>query len=202
MFDLKAGRRKAALDALFDARPDKAPMPQLKHCISFLLLSPNGRHIFSTIPDQPNEVRVHSADTGELITAKQVPGVPVVCALSPDGSLFAWLCQDGLVSICDSKLTGKQEAKKTRCARPRPGGFCFVGNRSLAMVVDQETIDLIDKNTMKVARSFQVRGKHVNCIAGSMDGRFLAAGYGLSGRTIGGFAVWDTDTGKLVKEIQ
>ena len=77
-----------------------------------------------------------------------------------------------------------------------------MGNDHLAVLSSYTELELFDTKELKSIRTFDGGKDRVNCVAGSPDGKLLAAGFGRTGQSPGYVCVWNASTGKLVKEFK
>ncbi len=131
-------------------------------------------------------------------------------AFSPDGRLLAWAGSAGAMTVWATD-DGKEVASYTVGDPERQGKRDFGGNQTITSVafspdgkhlagVRHNLIQIWDAKTGVVARSFKYR-VGVHAIAYSPDGRWLVgAGGSYYGRSQ--LFVWDTTTGRLVRELK
>jgi WD40 repeat protein len=202
VFDLKAGKKTVDLQDYPTGKA--APGDFIGPALEF---TPDGKQIASFQPSTPYHLQLHDADTGKLVKALKIESAVGVIRFSPNGKLLAAICQDGTLLILQPDLSGQIFSTQVeRFAFEKYGGFpraiAFVGDGHLAVLASYSTIELFDTKEWKSIRTFAEKTDRVNCVAASPDGKLLAAGFGLTGRSPGFVRIWNTENGELVKELK
>jgi WD40 repeat protein len=123
-------------------------------------------------------------------------------AFSPDGSKLASASSDESVKIWDLSnghelLTYAGHTDKVRCLAWSLDG------KSVASAGMEQTIKIWDPTNGKEFQSIRAVGKFVSAIALSRDGKHLFTGQlEVPGNPANGLFVYDTKTGKLVREVR
>ena len=211
IYDLKTGKKTVELEEF--------PKEQLSFLHAEFTNDGKNTVAFFGRKDGCFQFLLHAADTGRLLKTLPVDSPVHAIALSPDGKKLAAFCaEDGLILDVESDLTKinnrirvgtKRKVAETVLGYQR---IAFVGNGFLAVLaargfdidarMEGGEIKLYDTEEWKLRHTFEKKGSSTHCIAGSPDGRWLAAGFGIDGSVPGGVCIWETVTGKLTKELK
>jgi hypothetical protein len=202
IYDITAGKKKAELES-FPSNDHQPPQQGVMQTV--LKFSPDSTQIVSCHPCRPYQLQCHEVESGKLL--KSLPTKSPVGALSfsPDGKILAALCWDGQVLIVEPDLSKTLNTLHVEGYQVFPGEIAFVGNDRLAVVSAYRQIILYDTKDWKQARVFEgelAENNRVNCLAATRDGKYLAAGHGVSGHAPGFVRIWEVASGKIVKELQ
>jgi WD40 repeat protein len=198
---LKAGKKTVELQDF----PTRAGDDYFMETV--LEFTPNGKHIVSCQPCKPYQLLLHDSNTGKLVESLKLDSPAQNLAFSPDRKMLAALCWDGTLLILEPDLSKQILAKQIFAFNVEkygwfPHAVAFVGNGHLAVLSSDTKIELLDTKEWKSRRAFGEPKNRLNCLAGSPDGKLLAAGFGRTGLLPGFVRVWEADTGKLVKELK
>ena len=207
VFDLKTGKKTIELQEF----PKKISKRM------FAEFSSEGKHVLTYID---GNFRLHAADTGKFLKTMPVDSQVYAMALSPDGKKLAAYCASGEILLVESDLSKKSIPLKveanTEIGKSGISLFrqrlAFVGNGHLALFAERGIdafghmeggeIKLYDIKEWKLRHTFEKKRTCSHCIAGSPDGNWLAAGFGIDGSVPGTVCIWEAHSGKLVKEFK
>lgn len=205
VFDLKAAKKTIELQ----------DFPKKISTRMFAEFSSDGKRVLTYIN---GNFRLHAADTGKLLKTMPVGSRVYAVALSPDGKKLAAYCADGEILLVESDLSNKINALKVEANKKIDDNvlsfqrLAFVGNGYLALFaargfnaegqMEGGEIKLYDTKEWKLRHTFEKKCSWTHCIAGSPDGKWLAAGFGIDGRVPGAVCIWEADSGKVVKELK
>ena len=205
VFDLKTGKKTIELQEL--------PRNIVKRM--FAEFSSDGKHILTYID---GSFWLHAADTGKLLKTMPVDSQVYAMALSTNGKRLAAYCADGQILLVEPDLSKKSSPLKVEAnTKIRDSvlylqSLTFVGNGYLALFaargfnadgqMEAGEIKLYDTKEWKLRHTFEKKRTYTHCIAGSPDGKWLAAGFGIDNRVPGTVCVWEADSGKLFKEFK
>ncbi len=190
VFDVKVGKKTVELQHF--------PIKGKREAATVMEFSPAGNYIVSCHGVKPFQIQLHAADTGKLVRSLPIDSPVGALRFSPDGKALAALCRDGKILFLEPDLTKKSIPIAVAANQSTRECLAFVGNEYLALFTDTERskIGLYDLQEWKLRHSFEKKGRWTNCLAGSPDGKLLAAG------VPGSVCIWEADSGKLVKELK
>ena len=200
VFDLKVKKKSIALDEDLNTKPTNAS--------ARLEYAPNGKTIASFPAVEPLQLQIHDAATGKLLKSRKIESPVVDMKFSPDGKLLVAMCTDGTLLILHSDLSNQIATKQCEgFAFAKYGDtarhvLAFVDNGHLAAVTSDANVELFDTHEWKSVRRFEGPKNRLNCVASSLDGKFLAAGFGDTLNYPGLIRIWEVNTGKLLKELR
>jgi WD40 repeat protein len=201
IFDLKTGKKTIELQ----------DFPKKISTRMFAEFSSDGKHVLTFID---GNFRLHAADTGKLLKTMAVDSPVYAMALSPDGKKLAAYDENGQILLVESDLSKQSNPLKVngKRAAERLTSVAFVGNGYLALFAERGVnifgqmeggeIKLYDTKEWKLRHTFEKKRTWTHWIAGSPDGKWLAAGFGIDGSVPGTVCIWEVDSGKLVKEFK
>jgi WD40 repeat protein len=205
VFDLKTGKKTIELQ----------DFPKKISKRMFGEFSSDGKHVLTYLD---GNLRLHVADTGKLLKTTPVDSQVYAMAISQDGKQLAAYCASGEILLVKSDLSKKtiplkvKANKKINDAVVYLQSLAFAGNGYLALFaargfnidgkMEGGEIKLYDTKEWKLRHTFEKKGTNTQCIAGSPDGKWLAAGFGINGSVPGSVCIWEAKSGKLVKEFE
>jgi WD40 repeat protein len=206
IFDLKADKKTVELQGF--------PKKGLKAERMLAAFNGDNKHVVTLLD---REFRLHCADTGKLLNTMLVDSQVHAMALSANGKNLVAFCADGQILLMESNLSKKEnplklDAYKFSLDSITLPSIAFVGNDYIAIFLPRAInadgqmeggeIKLYDTKEWKLRHTFAKKHSWTRCIAGSLDGRWLAAGFGIDGSVPGSVCIWEAATGKLVTEFK